>query len=243
MADINKAQELDLYHQWKKKQDKDSFQALYKTMKPLITDASKRAAYGSNIPYSAHHVYAARNFLDALRTYNPTGGASLQTHVFGAVQQKAKRLNYLFQNIGSMPEPRAQIVGEYQNEVGNLRASLGREPSTAEVADRMGIGLKEVANLHKEIRKDLALDEGTEEMPYFESSRDEEILEYLYYELMPEEKIVYEYLFGKHGRIKMTKFNGKVDFDGIASRMGISASKVRSLHDRIRQKLDKALKK
>ena len=210
-------------------------------MKNLIYEAARKASYGSNIPESAHRIYAAQNFFDALRTYDPSK-AQLNTHVFNAVHQKAKRLNYMYQNLGSMPEPRAQIVGLYQNEYANLRDALGREPSTAEVADRMGIGMKQVSLIQKELRKDLAMGEGTEEVSFAEGSRDEELLNYLYYDLGSEEKVVYEYLFGKFGKQRLVKKNNKPDFDAIAQKMGVSTSKVRTIFTGMKKKLEKLLK-
>lgn len=237
-----KEQELSIFNKWKKTQDPSYFKELYGSMKNLIYDAARKASYGSNIPESAHRVYAAQNFLDALRTYNPKGGAALQTHVYGSVHQKAKRLNYLYQNLGSMPEPRAQIVGLYQSEYENMRATLGREPSTAEMADKLGIGIKNVANIQKEIRKDLGMGEGTEEVAFAEGSRDEELLSYLYYDLAPEEKVVYEYIFGKFGKPRLVKKNGKLDFDQVASKMGVSTSRVRAIYAGIRKKLEKTIR-
>lgn len=211
-------------------------------MKPLIYDAARKASYGSNLPESAHRIYAAQNFLEALKTFKPTAGASLQTHVYGSIHQKAKRLNYLYQNLGSMPEPRAQIVGLYQNEYSNLKDSLGREPSTAELADRMNMSVRHIANIQKELRKDLAMDEGTEEVAFAEGSRDEELLNHLYYDLAPEEKTVYEYIFGKFGKPRLVKANNKIDFDKISKNMGVSTSKVRTVYLSIRKKLEKAIR-
>lgn len=242
MADDRKKLEMSIFEKWRKTGEKQHFQELYGSMKNLIHDAARKASFGSNIPESAHRIWAAQNFMDALRTYKPTAGASLQTHVYGSVHQKAKRLNYLYQNLGSMPEPRAQIVGLYQNEFQNLKDSLGREPSTAEVADRMGVSLNQVANIQKELKKDLAMGEGTEEVSFAEGSRDEELLTYLYYDLGNEEKVVYEYMFGKFGKPRMIKANGKIDFEGIGRKMGVSSSKVRTIYAGIRSKAEKTIR-
>lgn len=241
MANESKSEELKLFHEWKQTQSSKAFQKLYSSMKPLIYDAAKKAAYGSNIPESAHQIWAAQNFYDALRTYKPTMGTALNTHVYNAVHQKAKRLNYLYQNIGHIPEPRAMQIGLYQNIHENLRANLGREPSAAEIADKLHWGLKDVANIQKELQKEMAMDLGAEEQGVFESSVDEEILEYIYYELNPEEQLVYSYVFGKYGKPRMVKPNNKVDFDGIARRVGFSASKVRGIWTKARMKVEKAL--
>jgi len=239
-VDNVKSKEQNLFDQWKKTGRPEHFRELYQSMKPLIYRAAEKASYGSNIPESAHRIWAAQNFHDALKTYKPSEGAALQTHVYNAVHQKAKRLNYMFQNLGHMPEPRAMKVGLYQNELANLRAELGREPSTAELSDRLSMSPVEIERIRKELQRDLSIEGGVDEYAAFESSEAEEILSHVYFELTSEEKVVYEHIFGRNGRQKMIKTNGKIDFDGIARKVGFSSSKVRMIFTKIRQKLEKA---
>ena len=243
MADELSIKENELFTKWRQTQNPVYFQQLYSSMKPLIVQATKKATYGSNVPQAAHQIWAAQNFLDALRTFDPKAGAALKTHVYGAVHQKAKRLNYMYQNLGHIPEHRIQAVGTYHNENQFLKEKLGREPSAAELADRLGWGVSDVASIRKELRKDLAMGEGTEDVPFFQSNRDEEILNFLYYDLTPPEKSVYEYLYGKQGHPKLIKESNRPDYDKIASRLGMSTSKVRSIVAGIQVKLEKALKK
>lgn len=230
-----------MYHEWAKNQSTTAFQQLYTSMKPLLFEAARKASYGSNVPESAHQAWAAQSFYDALRTFKPSVGTALQTHVYNSVQRKANRLNYLYQNLGHIPEPRLAQVGLYQNIYENLKATHGREPSQAEIADKLGWGVKDVTKIQKELVKDLAMDLGTEEYGVFESSIDEEILDYVYYELNPEEQLMYDYVFGKHGRPRMIKPNRKIDFDGISKKVGFSSSKARALWTRVRLKVEKAL--
>ena len=243
MADERKKSEMDLYHEWKTTGSKDAFQGLYTSMKPLLFDAARKAAYGSNIPQSAHQIWAAQNMLDALRTYKPEAGASLQTHIYTAVNQKGKRLNYLYANLGKMSEPRATRIGLFQNEQENLRSELGRIPSSAELADRLGWSIKTVELTQKEVHKNLSISDGVETHPFMESSVDRAILDDLYFSLPVEEQVVYDYIYGQHGKPKLVKANGKIDFDGIAQRSGYSSSKARSLYTRIRDRAEKAFKR
>lgn len=239
--DNRKQNELDLFNKWKKTQSKEDFQSLYGSMKNMIHVAAQKAAYGSNLPESAHRVYAAQAFLDSLRTFDPKNGV-LQTHVYGSVQNKVKRLNYEYQNMGKMSEQRAVIVGRFQNEMENLKSELGREASSAEIADHMSLPIKQVTVLQRELRKDLALGAGTDEVSYEEGTKEEEFLNYIYYELNNEEKVVYEYITGHFGKPRLVRKNNKIDFTSIAQRMGVSESKVRTLHNSIRSKYKKALR-
>ena len=240
----DKEQELSLYNQWKTSQSTEAFQSLYNQMKPLLYDAARKASYGSNIPESAHRAWAAQNFYASLNTFKPESGASLQTHVYGAVHQKAKRLNYLYQNLGHISEPRAMQVGTYKRQLENLQNDLGRMPSSAELADSLGWGLKDVERIQKELHRDLSLDSGDgPEFGVHQTREDEEMLEYVYYELNPQQQVVYDYALGKHGRPKMNKPNGKIDFGRIAGTVGFSESKVRMLFNQIKDKASKAFKR
>lgn len=236
--------DLDLFNEWKKKQDKESFQNLYMDMKPEIENAARKASLGSNIPQPVHKIWAAQSFYDALHTYKPEKGASLKTHVWNSVQGKANRLNYEFQNLGNVPETRVIQVGRYQNELAHLTEKFGREPSAAELADRLGIGIKDVERLRKEVQRDLTLGEGgVGEGITFEKSIDEEILNFLYYELGNEERIVYEHIFGKNGKTRAVKSDKRVDYDRISQLTGFSTSKVRAIAKRIGTKLDQHLRR
>lgn len=238
------AQELDsLFDQWKKNKDTHNFQNLYKAMKPDIETAALKASYGSNLPQSAHKIFAAQAFLNALETYDPKHGANLKTHVYGSVQNKTKRFNYMYQDLGYKPEPRAMQVGKYQAEFENLRLSLGREPTNNEIAQQLNWSVKDVNLIQKEVVKDYSLSDSIGEHGVVEGSKSEEILSYLYFELDQEEKLVYDYVFGRNGKPKMVKANKRVDFERIARVVGFSAPKVRMIWNRVAAKLKKHLEK
>ena len=240
--DNKKLDELTIFQKWQKTQDKGYFQQLYNSMKPLIHKAAEKAAYGSNIPESAHRLYAAQAFLDSLRTFKPSSGAALQTHVFGSVHNKVKRLNYEYQNMGKIPEDRALMIGKFQNEFEHLKDNLGREPSSAELSDHMGLPMKQVIHMQKEVRKDLSMSDGMGEVAFEEGTSEEEFANYIYFELNPEEKVVYEYITGHFGKPKLVKKNNTIDYAAIAQRMGVSESKIRTLHNAIRSKYKKAIR-
>jgi hypothetical protein len=230
--------ELDTFNKFKKTGETKYFQQLYTSMKPLIYKAAEGSTYGSNLPLAAHRVYTANVFLDALKTYNPNSGAALATHVYAAVKNKSKRLNYEYGQLGAIPEPRAIKVGIFLNETANLRNELGRSPSAAEIADRMNIGVREVTRLQKEVTKDLGMDEGTTEIAFAEGSKEEETLYHLYFDLTADEKVAFEYLTGRYGKPKLSK-NNRPDYKQISVRTGFSESKLRTLVASIKKKYEK----
>jgi DNA-directed RNA polymerase specialized sigma subunit len=233
-----KSDEQKWFDQWKQTGSKPAFHQLYYSMKPLLSKAAMSASYGSNIPRAAHEIWAAQNMLDALHTFDPKKGVALQTHVYGAVSQKAKRLNYQYSNMGQIPETRAIQVGNFNSAVANLREELGREPSAVEIADDMSLGLRDVERLRKEIQKDLSLD-GMEDHSFDETPKEREVLQFLYYDLNPEQQVIYDYMFGMHGKPRLVKKNEKINFDEIARRSGFSSSKARALFNQVKTKFEK----
>lgn len=236
-----KQREVDLFNQFKASgfTDKHSFQELHASLAPILHSAAQKASFNSNIPLSAHQGYASQAFLDALRTYDPTAGAALQTHIFASVHQKVKRLNYKYQNIGSMPEPRAQRVGLYLNELETFKATNGREPTEMELSKILGMPIADVRNLKKEVVKDLQIDENLEETAFHEGSRAAEKLQYLRHDLSGDELRVYDAIFGHDNTQGHIKKNGKIDFDTIARELGMSPTRVRTVASNIKKKFDK----
>lgn len=242
MTKERKTDELETFKKWKSTGNPVYFQSLYASMKPLIYDAAKKASYGSNLPESAYRAWAAQSFHDALKTYNPSSAASLQTHVYGSVQQKSKRLNYMHQSIGYKPEPRAMQVGLYQNEYENLKESLNREPTVPEISARLGWNTKEVERIQKETKKELAVADGLSEQPMYETTEVDEFVDQLYFDLTPEEQQIFDYTQGKHGKPRLVKANNRVDFDRISKATGYSPSKARMIHGRIKAKAERYVK-
>jgi DNA-directed RNA polymerase specialized sigma subunit len=238
----SKLDENALFEKWKETSDPRYFQGLYQSMKPMLHKAAEKASYGSNIPQAAHEIWAAQSMLNALNTYKPDAASSLQTHVYGAVHQKAKRLNYMYQNLGQVSESRAIQVGNYQNAVQVLKERLGRAPSNAEISDYLDMNLKDVERLSKEIHKDLSLT-GLEEAVINITPREEELLALLYYDLTREEQLVYDLIFGKHGRSRHVKTNQRVDFAKVSKEAGFSVSKVRTLWKSVAKKFEQAGKR
>jgi hypothetical protein len=130
-------------------------------------------------------------------------------------------------------------IGVFQNAVAAAKEELGREPSAVELADMTGLPIKEIERLQKEIQKDLSTD-GLEDEISTETPREAEILTYIYQELNNDQRIVYDYMLGKHGKPRLGKPNGKIDFEGISARTGFSQSKVRMMHAQIKTKFEQA---
>src|ERR1035437_9961556 len=105
-----KQNEITLFKSFKADPTPATFQPLYASYKPVIYAAAMKNMRGSQVPQAAHMALAAQSFYDALKTFDPSKGG-LSTHVYGYVENRGKRLNYKYMNIGYIPEKR---ITKYQ---------------------------------------------------------------------------------------------------------------------------------
>ncbi len=230
--------EINLLKTFQKQPGQDSFMPLYQSFKPLIMKAAQKNTFGSPLPQEAHGALAAQSFLDAIRTFDPKKGGSFQTHVYNTVFEKGKRLNLKYQNIGYIPESRATKYQVYQTAMHLLKEELGREPSTLELADEIGIPPKEVERLRKEVRSNLI---GTETLvrqgpQWAQSDKAMQVARDMMYSLHPKHQLVLEHSLGLNGKEALLKRNGTVDVQAVAKSSGIGVNEVRSAQKTISRK-------
>lgn len=224
-----KAKEADLLKAFKSKPGKDTFMPLYQSYKPYIMKAASRNMFGSPIPQAAHVAFAAQSFLDAVRTHNPAKGG-FSTHMFNTVFQKGKRLNLHYQNIGYIPESRATKYQAFQTANYLLKEQLAREPSAIELADEMGVAVKEVERMRKEMRSDLILNEALPSIgPQFaQSDKAMQVARDVQYSLIPKHRTVLEHAVGLNGINPLLKKSGGPDVQAISKAAKITVPEVRS---------------
>ena len=223
-------EELGMWKQWHRTKDPEVLSSLLTSMDPLI---QKRVMQfrSAPLPQSAIESEARKQAIKAFETYRPDKGASLGTHV-GNYMQKVYRYVSTYQNVGRMPESRTARIDTYKKTKSFLEQEKGREPSTVEMADELGWSKREVGRMERELRKDLGLETSFGEMSFNESDPNADILNYIYYELTPDEQIVYDYLAGMHGKptLKMS---------AVAKKLNKTIRQVGLIKNRIKKKLDK----
>lgn len=245
MANINDKKDTDMYNleMWKKTGDKTYFQNLYRDYGGLLNEASRKASMGSNVPKSVFKLEAAQLFHDLVKRYDPTK-AQLNTYIYSSVQDKLKRVGYKYQNLGRMAERSVGGVahlGILKNEREMLRHKLNREPSSLELAEALGWSLKQVETLLSEDRRDLSLNAELEDLNVIDDGAEElAFLEMHYYDMDPQEQLIYDYATGSHGKKALLKPNGKdADFDAIARSSGIPKKDVLNIRKRLVSRLSK----
>lgn len=228
--------DLHLWQTWKDSNEHpDHLAPLLSAVKPIMRQQVNRYAGNVPIPKPALEAEVTRLTVDALRAYNPTRGAQINTHVISQLRG-LQRYVIKNQNFSRITETRAHKIGQYQRAKALLHDSLGREPTVTEVADEMKVSVRTVEKLAREMRPDL-LASAAENDPFLdEEPRSREMLRLMYpYEFTPDEQKVFEFLLGLNGR-PVEKSTGKV-----ARQLKMSDSKVSQLRAAIAKKAHKYL--
>ena len=238
-------EDFKLYHQWAKTKSKTDFQTLYRQMLPLITRASRKASYNSNVPQSVFKLEAAQQFHNAITRFKPELGWQLSTYVHKTVEDKLKRVNTTYQNIARIVERRKGQGGVFEiNKLLNAEAilmdRLNRPPTDVEISEEIAISPENIGKLRDELRKDLSLNETLEDIVTSgEIDVIKEIESMAYYDLPPEAQLIYDYSYGLHGKVKIAKANGKPDWERIARTANLSNTRVSKIRKIIARELNR----
>lgn len=223
-----KKKELELWKSYKTG-DQQALEQLFKGFEPVFNNFHQQMKRYP-IPDSVQKAEIDKWFMHALDTYDPNRGAALGTHVHN-ILPKAKRLNYSYSNVAYIPEDTVLKIGTHDMTFSRLESQLNREPTVAEMADELKWAPSEIERVQKSKIADLP-ESNLMATPWDQQSDAEDVLFYLYLELDPTEKMVFENTFGYKGRPKLKA-------DQIAGKAGITIPDVarirKKLNDRLRQ--------
>lgn len=225
------AKEIEMWRKWKEGgMQQEDLKPLLVSFRPLIKKKTNIYARKVRIPPSAIEATFQIEFVNALKSYDPSKGA-LGTYVFTYLD-RGRRWIGENQNIGRIPENRLYKIREYQSALEELGEDLGRVPNHSELSHRLGWTLAEVDRMESELRTDL-VSQAFEEDPFsITPSKSEEVMRLFRYELEGDQLAVYDYIIGH----KKTPINSTSE---IAKKMGIKDYQVSRIKNQIRSKLTK----
>jgi len=225
------AQELELWRDWKANPSDATLEPLMASMQNVVQQRVNQFR-GAPVPPAAVQGFANVQLKKAFHTYSPDKGASLATHANWYLK-KVQTFVIKHQNIGKIPDQRANNIAEYRAAKEELRETLGMEPDALSLSEHLGWSQREVERMEAEQRKDLIASKNPEADQLAEtySNREREVLRYIHYDLTPDERLVFEYTLGLYGKPQISATE-------ISRRMSISLPKV----SRIRAKIDKKLR-
>lgn len=224
-----KERELALWKRWHKSKSQETLGHLLDSVAPIIASTVKKFETVP-LPPSAIAAEAKKQAINAFGSYDPKAGASIGTHVYNYMQ-KVNRFVYEHQNIGRIPEHRIVQIGTFQGVNNELREKLGREPSVTELSDELRWSHAEVERMHRELKREIPESAVQDvDFSFTQTSDAQNILQFIYYELSGQEKVVFEYLTGYAGKPKLSE-------DEIAVRIGATRERVKKIKAKIAAKI------
>lgn len=224
------------FNAWQQNPSPDTTSTLLKEIDPIIRQGL--SYYGGGISNSPLMRGKAKQIaIKALSTYNPDT-APLRTHIMSNMQ-RLQRLAAHERQIVRLPE-RVAISQQQLLEVEKkFTDDRSRPPSDIELADRMGVAVKRLAEIRKAAR---ALPESMVTQPTEEggvremgsraiSQEPDQWVEMVYMTLDPINQIILERALGLHG-------HRQANFSQIAKKLRLSSAAVSQRWNKIQQLLD-----
>jgi DNA-directed RNA polymerase specialized sigma subunit len=221
----------ELVRRWQQNRDKAALDELRRRTKPLVQSQVNK--YRANaVPQPVIEAKADQILVESANSFRPGTGASFRTHLFTNLR-RLNRFSTARSNIATIPEARAQKIGVYQRAYDELQTRKRRPPTSQEMADELHWPLSEVLTMQRSLRRDIMSSglQGPARMDTEEAKR-RQLMQDIWFELTPEERVVFEHLTGTHGRRKLDK--GK----DIARATGFSQAKVSQIRTSIARKME-----
>jgi DNA-directed RNA polymerase specialized sigma subunit len=133
-------------------------------------------------------------------TYQENMGTALATHVINNLAPISRTV-YTYQNTARLPENLTLKMHSFQAANEHLASMLGRDATTDELRDELGWTGSEINRIKDYNRKDLVESVGNINDGFFstEEDADEALLAALYYDMLPNEKRLFELTTGYNG--------------------------------------------
>lgn len=188
-----KTRDMELWQTWKRTQSPYDLQALLNQMEPIIAREVNR--WSNSMSRSLLESEGKRLAVEAFRTYDPKAGTALSTYVASRLP-KLSRIVYANMNAARMSETQAMLFHTYNTGANELRDTLGREPSHDELADHLGWSAKKLTAFKTQSRRKEFVE--SEEHPE-DDSADDHLIDFIYHDLTPQQKKIFEYSTGYGG--------------------------------------------
>lgn len=197
-----KEKDIELWRAYKKNPGPMTLRPLMKQLDPVIQNEVNKWMGAIARPVLESKAKALA--LKGIKSYDPNAGAALATHVTNQLL-KLSRTVYTHQDAVRIPEYKKLQINSYFNAQKELKTVHGREPTSIEVADHMGLSPGYVSQLEQSISPELIESEDMgaglfETKSVWAPNSDMGMLEMVYYDLDPTDKLILEHSTGYSGR-------------------------------------------
>ena len=203
VSNINKKDmDLELWKQYKQTKSNIVRDKLLARLDGIIQNYVNKwvGTINRSILYSKAKILAIKSF----DTYDPNKGTALATHVTNSLAPLS-RVVYTYSNTARLPENITLKVNSYNQAKDYLVNTLGRDPTVDELHQELGWKAKDINRMESYFHRDLTESVGEVGDDFFKSFDDEDIstLSAIYYDLTPNEKLLFRHTTGFMGGKKM----------------------------------------
>jgi DNA-directed RNA polymerase specialized sigma subunit len=187
----------DIYKSWQETQSPEDLKELFHKLNPIINSALTSFAGGDKSLKTRAYILTR----EALNDYKPEKGAALKTHVF----HRLKRLNRVSaerKSVVHVPENVRTDAGAIWGFRKEFLDKHGRDPNLDEVADGTGMSIRRAQKaMHGgEVPEGMTMsDKGHHTVDAHDRSREDIWQDYVYHDLDPISKKVFEWTTGYGG--------------------------------------------
>lgn len=218
-----KAKDQTLYSQWNKTKSKRDLSILLNHLNPILIKEVNRAT--GTLPTAALHAEAKTWAIKGIKSYDPSKGFALSTHVTNYVQ-RVRRMNYKYQHVARMPEHMKREYTEYTRGKSLLEEELNRDVTEQELATKLGWSKGKVVNFMNRTYSDdvEGVSENPAEVNHF--SDQNLMLNEITSRFTPDEKFIFEN-------------KGKLSTAELSKKLGVDINRFNYLHRKLVQKIEK----
>lgn len=190
-----KYKDIDLWYAYKASKSTNDRAALLRNMDGIIQNYVNK--WAGPIPRDVLLNEARSLAIKAFDTFDPNKGALLSTHVTNNLLPLS-RIVYSHQNTIRIPENLVMKLNTFNQAKDHLTTLYGRNPTTDELHQHTGFSSKEIAKFEQALSHNLIESAGEVSGEFFTSHDDEDadLMQALYMDLNPDEKVLFEYLTG-----------------------------------------------
>lgn len=229
----------ELYEDWKTAkgfQKEQKLTALLLQLEGAIMMAV-RTFQAAPLPFPVLQTEGRRIAVEAIKDWQPGRGMSLSSYVITTVRQRLSRYVMTHQNVARIPENTARKIGPLREAEAELMSRYNREPTTDELADHMGVPVGHVVKLRKMMYADIVeSSSGVSSLEEYAHDAQYDRAMLAYYSLLPDEKTVFDYSLGAHGKPKLSPGD-------IATKMKMTNVRVSQIKSQIAKKLNSYMAK
>lgn len=214
--------------EYKTKGTPESSRALLQYAEPIMRTAIYSFANGDK----RYRIQAAKLALDAAKSYDPSHGTDLKTHMYNHLQ-RLNRISASRSNMVHIPENVSALFTVIEKGRADYEDRFDRSPSDTELADFLHMPVKTINRVDKyrqPVSESMTYTPEGDDTLGFKATKDNDYLEYLYRSSDPTDQKIIEYGTGYNGN-KM--LSGK----DIAAKLKITPAAVSQRMNRLSNKM------